>query len=153
MNTYYINEDYSKVRCLGCQETVIYPGRYIGNYCMSCHQDHKFRRQAFKDMIEGIKSNMIEFEINDEEEYDVFYKSRREYLYHSYIKFPSIVSQKVGDLYNYIRNTIGETIQKKYQMKNYNCGEKYHTKQTVLERQINTQEWIDNGVHLGYSKM
>ena len=60
MNTYYINEDYSKVRCLGCQETVIYPGRYIGNYCMSCHKNQKFRKQAFKDMIEGIKSNMIE---------------------------------------------------------------------------------------------
>ena len=153
MNTYYINEDYSEVKCLGCQETVIYPGRYIGNYCMSCHQDHKFRRQAFKDMIEGIKSNMIEFEINDKEEYDVFYKSRSEYLYHNYVKFPSIVSQKVGDLYNYLRNTIGETIQKKYQMKNNSCGEKYNKKQTVLERKNNTQEWIENGVHLGYSKI
>ena len=120
---------------------------------MSCHKDQKFRRQAFKDMIEGIKSNMIEFEITNEGECDVFYKSRGDYLYHNYVKIPSIVSQKVGDLYNYIRNTIGETIQKKYQMKNYYCGEKYHTKQTLQERKINTQEWIDKGVHLGYSKI
>lgn len=153
MNTYYINEDYSKVRCLGCQETVIYPGRYIGNYCMSCHKDQKFRRQAFKNMIEGIKSNMIEFEITDRDEYDVFSQSNGDYLYHNYIKLPLLVSQKIGDLYNYIRNTIGEKIQKKYQMKNNSCGEKYNKKQTVLERKNNTQEWIDNGVHLGYSKI
>lgn len=152
MNTYYINEDYSEVKCLGCQETVIYPGRYIGNYCMSCHKNQKFRKQAFKDMIEGIKSNMIEFDIIDKDEYDVFSQSDGDYLY-NYIKLPSLVSQKIGDFYYYIRNTIGEKIQKKYQMKNYYCGEKYHTKQTVLERKINTQEWIDNGIHLGYSKI
>ena len=121
---------------------------------MSCHKDQKFRRQAFKNMIEGIKSNMIEFEITDRDEYDVFSQSREDYiLYHNYIKLPLLVSQKIGDLYNYIRNTIGEKIQKKYQMKNNSCGEKYHTKQTLQERKINTQEWIDNGVHLGYSKI
>ncbi len=83
MSNLYKQAQLTVIKCIGCDKSCIYEEKYSNNYCMNCINRlnyNKYKREAFKRMLEGVKRNVIKTQIkydyyddcDDSDDFNVF---------------------------------------------------------------------------------